>query len=276
MQNLKTTTTSKYLIGAITIISFLSIVCKEKIITTNDDNCNICRDTLENQINPLYPSSVGTYWQYKIYSAGQAGGDDSGWIYNGFNSFNIELKDGTWREDSFSVEIKDKKFICVNDTTYESYGYISYPINSIDSNFIYWAYWNGNDGIYRLGLYNNTYNFFHKGLYIKYPLKKGDKWNDKIVITNGNDFYLFEFINNECLSEMEILSTPAGLLPCYVIFRREKPEDIGGYYDYYEYYSPNIGLVCSVKKYTIPLLSGINGHWEIISVRFLEKYFLTN
>jgi len=277
-KNLKTYFNNKYLVLSI-LISILSLMCNENSNITNsgDDNNNFtCKDTVRNYMNPLYPGNVGTYWQYKYFFNSQLGEEDTGWVYNGFISFSINFNDGSWSEDSFKVEIENKRFICLNDTTYECNIHTGYPLNLTDSNLIRWAYWNGNDGIYSMGLYNNTDSLFHKGLYIKYPLIKGDNWKDKIVITDGYAFYLFEFTVNECISEMEIINTPAGSFPCYVIYRREEPEDVGGYYDYYEYYSPNVGLVCSVKKYTIPPPPGIKGYWRIISVEILTQYSIKN
>jgi len=111
-----------------------------------------------------------------------------------------------------------------------------------------------------------------KGIRIEYPLLEGSTWKGQYIYYNGERFIADKPIFRKCLAINENLITPFGIYQnCFVIWTRALPgEDVGGFDDIYQYYSPGTGLVCQVFKFTAP----DENEWYINNVSFLYDYNL--
>lgn len=114
-----------------------------------------------------------------------------------------------------------------------------------------WLAWNGPNGFYSLGGIAETDTFLVKTLQLKFPAQVGDSWPVLILGYSLSDdqFYVADTLTYSLVAKDEEFETPVGKFKCHVYKYSEKPaEDVLEFWDYYNYYSPGIGLVGLVVK----------------------------
>ncbi len=66
----------------------------------------------------------------------------------------------------------------------------------------------------------------------------------------GAEFFTRKSIFTKCISINEVITTPIGVFKCYVFVNRTiVTDDVNGFYDYYQYYTSDVGLICQVVLY---------------------------
>jgi len=199
--------------------------------------------------SPLNPGEVSSYWKYFGYYNSTVWFRDSNWVYQGFEAFNINFSDSSFEViDSTKREIIDETEISIDNTTYIARAFVNTRLSiQPRKEAPKWLYWNSDDGIYSMGGYSITDTLFVKGLKLKYPVKSGEIWQGHNVFYNGVDFFTRKSIFTKCISVNEVISTPIGTFECYVFINRTiVAEDVSGFYDHYQYYAPDVGLICQV------------------------------
>ena len=109
-----------------------------------------------------------------------------------------------------------------------------------------WFFGNGTDGMYLLGGVSSTDTIVVKILYRKYPAQEGDTWRVPRLsyYLLPKEFFFDDSITYTCVSTDEEFETPLGTFVCYVYHYRIKPEeDVLAYWEYYDYFAPDIGNV---------------------------------
>ncbi len=250
------------------LIFYLFITCS--------DTVNAPHVLKKYNYNPLNPGEVGSYWKYRGYYDSAVWFRDSNWVYQGFEAFNINFSDSSWEvTDSTKREIVEEVEATIGNVTYITKVFMNtkqgvQPRKEASR----WLYWNGNDGIYSIGGYSILDTLFTKGIRIKYPVEAGEIWQGQDVFYTGAEFFTRESIFTKCISVNETISTSIGTFECYVFVNRKiVAEDVNGFYDYYQYYSPDIGLICQVVLNIQPNELSTQG---FVSVLMLYDYYINN
>ncbi|WP_337871641.1 hypothetical protein [Ignavibacterium sp.] len=234
-----------------------------------------CTDTLSFEPNLIVPGNVGSSWKYIVlrYQGAIHHNIDSNWLYTDFSSFNLDFSDSSLiLFDSTERKITGNSIVNFKDTCYEVLAYNSYSLKYSNQINLYFLYWNGDEGLYEMGGISENDTLISKGIRIEYPLYKGNTWKGQYLYYNGERFIVDKPIFRKCLAIDENLITPFGNFQnCFVIWTRASPgDDVGGYDDLYQYYSPEIGLVCQVFKFTAP----DENEWYINNVSILYSHYI--
>jgi len=217
--------------------------------------------------HPLFPAVVGNYWKYKLYTF-KFENWDSSWTYKDINSFGFNVDSLTNFNSYVRREVVDSLFITLNDTIYQCYVFDTYDYRTNEYRGFYYPYWIGEDGVYEMGIFNLSDSLFHKGLRIPSKISLYDIWKGQLSYRLDTSFKT-SFLDEICLSKSEIIQTPIGKVSCYVIkARMQVAEDVAGYYDFYYYYTPNIGLVCKIRLYVM----GDEKMWALDYISMIQGY----
>lgn len=152
--------------------------------------------------------------------------------------------------DTTILEITRQLPVTIDSVTYQASAYIYYVRGGTKPDFE-WLYWHGDDGLYWLGGISAGDTLFNKILGFKYPAVSGTSWSVPIVAYSSFDdrFYIRDTLAFHLISTDEEFETPAGKFKCYVYKYSRKPaDDVSEYWDYYNYYSPGLGLVALVVR----------------------------
>ncbi len=233
-------------------------------------------DTVKSSSHFLWPSKVGSYWDYKGYGFSNHFNTDSNWTYEGFNSFGIDLDTVQSNPSLYRLEIVDSIFINIRDTMYECHVFDGYdPVTEKYRN-LKSPFWIGEHGIYNMGIYvEGKDSVFNKGLYIPSEIPLNENWGGQIAYRlDGFFLQTKSVVEGKCLSKTEVLKTPMGEFECYVIFTRIwQADDIEGYYDYYKYYVPDIGMVCEIRLSVTPIFGpDAYGWWWLDYISIINDY----
>ncbi len=261
-----------FLVFLITVLGFIFFSCESG---TEPEIIDIFpKDTLYSTTHFLWPSTVGSYWDYEGYYFMNHFSLDSSWKYEGFASFGIDLD--TVQSDSFlyKLEIVDSIFINIRDTMYECHVFDVYdPLTEKYRNFKT-PYWIGDDGIYNMGIYGERGDtVFNKGLYIPTEISLNINWRGQMSYKQYGYFHSSPVLERKCLLKNEILNTPIGNFECYVIFTRIwQADDILGYYDYYNYYAQDIGMICTIRLAVTPGIPNGQVQWRLTYISIIKNY----
>ena len=254
------------------VLSFLTSCEYGTNPETNYENI----DTLYSSTHFLWPSTIGSNWDYNFYQFSNHFSSDSNWTYQGFNSFGIDFDTIKITPSLYRLEIIDSVFININDTVYECHvfdGY--YPVTNTYKNLRF-PFWVSEKGIYTMGVYvAGKDSLFNKGLYIPSEISLNENWGGQISYRiGGNYLETSSVIERKCLTKDEIINTPMGKFKCYVIYTRtSQAYDIAGYYDFYDYYAPDVGLVCTVRLAVTPILGPDSyGWWWLNYISIINNY----
>jgi len=147
--------------------------------------------------------------------------------------------------DTTVLEITRQILVTIDSVTYQGSAYKYYVQGAAKPDFE-WLYWNGDDGLYRLGGVSSQDSFYVKRLAFKYPAEIGESWFYSNLAYSRVDeqFYTRDTLNIFLIAKEEEFETPAGKFYCYVYKYSRKPaDDVFEHWDYYDYFSPGIGLV---------------------------------
>jgi len=261
------------------ILLFILLFIVNVFYSCSDSGTSIVKKphvTMQYNYNPLNPGKVGSYWKYLTYYNSAIWFRDTNWVYHGFDAFNIDYNTYAWQViDSTRREIIEEIEVNIGDTTFITKAFENIRLhNQQTSENPKWLYWNGDCGIYALGGYSAADTLFEKGIKIKYPVEAGEIWHGQDVIYNGADFFTRPSIYTKCISVNEKINTPIGTFECYVfVDRKIVAEDVSGFYDYYKYYSPEVGLICQVVLNIQPNEQLTKG---FVSVLMLYDYLILN
>ncbi|MCU7491552.1 MAG: hypothetical protein HF300_13260 [Ignavibacteria bacterium] len=109
-----------------------------------------------------------------------------------------------------------------------------------------WLYSNGENGVYQCGGISSADTVFKRDLIYKNPVNKGESWPVPSLVYDpfNQKFFIEEILNYDCYSTNDTLETPAGTFACTVYhYKRHPDNDVLEYWEYFEYYAPNIGRV---------------------------------
>ncbi|MGE5437700.1 MAG: hypothetical protein ACM3O3_10770 [Syntrophothermus sp.] len=189
-----------------------------------------CEDTTNypNLSNWLIPLKEGNFWEYKLESQ--------------FNEDSVPLF------TSYTTQRILSQFNAFKDcSSYETYIY-----DRESSSNEHWIYWQDSTGFYSLGGFSKTDTLIGKNLIFKYPANVGDEWQNQNIIYDSQNFSYGDSITIKCISTNKNFITPAGNFKCYVYYRRQKiADDVGGFFDIYDYLVPNFGHIGQEVFYTI-------------------------
>jgi len=264
-----------YILFLLGLLVFSSNSCSDDTIVTPPDNTIITPPKMEYydyNYNELNPGRVGSYWKYLGFFRSNEWERDSNWVYSGLDSFNLDLSEKAWYViDSTKREIVGEIDAVIGNSTYLTRAFTNTRVNYAGNiEKTKWLYWNGEDGVYSMGGYTAIDTLFEKRLRIKYPVEQGENWEEYSVLYTGEMFFTRETIFTKCIATNETITTPFGTFECYVILSRKIiAEDAGGYDDFYQYFSPNIGLVCQVVLSIPPDASYVSG---VLSLLFVYDY----
>lgn len=225
----------------------------------------------------LLPAKIGNYWEYTRYTP-DLGSSDSALVYKNFNSFGLLLNSDVTQQ-SIRWEIIDSIDVKLNHIIYPSYVFDFYSFDQ--SKYVNYnkPYWFGEEGIYHMGIFEKGGDtLFSKGLYIPSNITLNSSWNGSSLIRYNGIFTSKNVEERKCISKNEIIETPIGKYNCYVIYTREnEADDYTLYIDSYEYFAPNIGLVCKVVIDIVPdyeILPNYRGWWRIRYVYMINNYIV--
>ncbi len=181
----------------------------------------------------IMPLSAGTAWSYVSYT------------YVG-DSLVAGLTDS-----SKQAIVGSTRVTC--DGQQYSVGLMAFFYGSVDTPMsnLRWLYWNGTDGLYNLGGFASEDTLVLSALNIRFPVAQGDSWRVSHLVFDLllRKFTVLDTLVYSCISTADQLATPAGTFDCYVYHYRIRPEDdVSEYWDYYDYYAPDIGKVGTVIK----------------------------
>ena len=254
-------------------ICFFTISC-ESGVNPIEEKKQI--DTLYSTTHFLWPTKVGSYWDYKGYNFMNHYDFDSNWTYEGFASFGLDLDTIKSVASLYRLEIVDSVFINIDDTLYSCHVLGGYDLVTKEYNDLKFPYWTGYGGIYSMGIYaGRTDSVFSKGLYIPSEIPLNENWGGQIAYRiDGFLLQTSTVLERKCFSKTEVLKTPIGEFKCHVIFTRIwQADDIAGYFDYYDYYAPGIGKVCRVRLAVTPILGPERyGWWWLTNISLIENY----
>lgn len=261
------------LIFKLVIISLISVSCEKSFEPVSNF---VKLDTLYSTEHYLWPSKVGNYWDYEAYAFLNHFSTDSNWAYKGFNSFNIDLDTVQSSPSLYRIEIVDSVFINISDTIYECHVFDVYDHATQNYRNLKSPYWIGDKGIYNMGIFvEGKDSVFNKGLYIPDEIPLNENWGGQIAYRiDGFLLQTTSVLERKCLSKNEVLNTPMGAFECYVIFTRIwQADDIAGYYDYYNYYAPGVGMVCTIRLAVTPILGPTSyGWWWLNYISIINNY----
>jgi hypothetical protein len=255
------------------IVSLILISCDN---CTNPEHEDSQIDTLYSTTHFLWPSAVGSYWDYKVYDFSNHFSTDSNWTYEGFNSFGIDLDTVQIEPSMYRLEVVDSIFINISDTMYECHVFDGYdPVTEKYSN-LKTPYWIGEDGLYNMGIYvEGKDTLFNKGLYIPAEIPLNVNWGGQFAYRiDGFLLQTSSVLERKCFSKTEILNTPMGKFECYVILTRIwQADDIHGYFDFYNYYVSGVGLICTIRLNVMPILGPSRyGWWWLDYISIINNY----
>jgi len=220
-------------------------------------------DTAKTFTHFLWPSNIGSYWIYSEYKFPGFGNSDKNWNFNGFNSFGVDFDTVSTNPTFYRAEITESIFITLNDTVYPSF--------VLNTGFKL-PYYTGIDGVYNMGIYNQGDSLFQNGLFLPVQMELNKPWASQFVARSPSGFYAIPTVDKRLLSLNDTVTTPAGDFVCYVIRTRIiEADDYPGYIDFYEYFSPNVGLVAKIRIFFVP-----NEYWFLDYIRLLKEFDLNN
>lgn len=266
MNNIKSSSFSKIMI--LIFIALFIIDCSESILEPNYKTT---------KPHSLLPAKVGNYWTYIRYTP-DLGSPDTALVYKNYNSFGL-LLNSSIPQQKIKWEIVDSIDIKLNNTIYPSYVFDFYSFDQ--SKYVNYnkPYWFGEGGIYNMGVFETGVDtFFSKGLYIPSIIQINEPWNGSSVFRYDGKLTSANVIERKCISKNEIIETPVGKYNCYVIYTREnEADDYTLYIDSYEFFAPNIGLVCKIVIDIVPdyeILETHRGWWRIRYIYMINNYSL--
>lgn len=171
----------------------------------------------------LMPLAVGNWWEYEIIRPG--------WE---------NPHQGTVRE-SVSEQIE----VSVDGENYLAWGWNS-EIDRGSYPEFKWLNRNGEGGLYALGGIAETDTIFRNILAYKYPSTIGESWkyHQALFSMSNFKFYVSDTLKITLLDNNRAIETPAGKFKCHVYyFQISMGYDVPGYFGYYIYYKPGIGLI---------------------------------
>ncbi len=243
----------KYIISILLLI--LAISCEDPI----DNTSGI--DTLSTGEHFLWPLELGNYWGYTSYDFRGRYDEieicnfDTSWAYEGFHSFGVTLDSIPIEPYMYRYEVVGEEYIRIGDTVYVCHILDTYNFTSDEYTNFNTPFWAGDDGLYNMGIYGGGDTILSKGLYIPSNIELDSPWGGQFPYKQHGFFHASTVVDRRCLSKTELLTTPIGNFECYVIFTRIwQAEDIAGWFDYYEYYSPGVGRVCLIRLSVSPVL----------------------
>jgi hypothetical protein len=240
-------------------------------------NCNNTTEPLFEKISShfLLPAKVGNYWEYNRYTP-FIGSPDTALVYKNYNSFGVSFY-SVAPSKKLKWEVVDSIDIKIGNTTYPSYVFdYYYPDQNVYGNFNK-PYWFGEDGIYNMGIFEKGVDtVFSKGLYIPTTIPLNSPWNGTLVYKQEGKLLSKQVIDRKCLSKNETIETPSGRFDCYVIYTRiREADDYTLFIDTYEYFAPNIGLICKVGIDIVPygeVLPEYPGWWKLRYINLLTNF----
>lgn len=242
--------------------------------TTCSENINEPK-IMESTPHFLLPATIGNYWEYTRYTP-DLGSSDTALVYKNFKSFGL-LFNSDVPQQSIRWEIIDSIDIKLNNVIYPSYVFDFYSLDQ--SRYLNYnkPYWFGEDGIYHMGIFEKGVDtFFQKGLYIPASILLNSNWNGSSVLRYDGKLTSKNVIERKCISKNEIIETPIDNYNCYVIYTREdEADDYTLYIDSYEYFAPDIGLVCKVVIDIVPdyeVLPTHRGWWRVRYAYMINNY----
>ena len=179
----------------------------------------------------LIPLAVGNYWAYR----------------DSFYSDNSPIEGLT---DSAKVVITNEFSHLPGSGDQQSYIWQWYY--PLDQELDYkWIYWNGTDGVYILGGLSSADTLYTKHRILKYPVRLYASWEvPRLVYDLIDQQWLLDpdsSFTYSCVAIDSLLMTPIDSFRCVVFHhRRRQAEDVAGYWDIYDFYTPDIGLVAQI------------------------------
>ncbi len=168
----------------------------------------------------LQPLAVGNWWEYEFLRPGWTNPHQG--IVHTIVSEQIE--------------------VVVDGKTYTAWTW-----HDEQDHLIMWLRRNGENGIYLMGGISDTDTLFTNELHYKYPARAGESWEFPLLVYDytTNSFQISGTRKIKLIDNNRIVQTPAGDFRCYVYyFRISMGEDVpGGFFGYYQFYSPGVGLV---------------------------------
>jgi hypothetical protein len=171
----------------------------------------------------LQPLAVGNWWEYEILRPQ--------WP---------NPHQGTVREI-----VSEKLNVHINGVVYPTVAWNA-DINWEDFPEYKWLARNGDEGLYLMGGIAETDTFFMNELQYKYPAEVGESWQAPRLAFSRFDFkfYIADTLEVTLVDINKEVNAPAGNFRCYVYyFRVPIADDVLGYFGYYQFYSPRLGLV---------------------------------
>lgn len=255
------------LLFLITVALILNITNCSEIVDPPLNNKIL--DTAKSYTHFLWPSKKGSYWiydNYRIYDDNNfpIGNNDSNWTYINFKSFGIDLDTVKIQPTIYQTEISDSIYITLNDTVYPCF---------VFNNGFRIPYYSGQDGIYNLGIFEEGGDtLIHKGMFLPAQIELNKPWIAQFVARGPSGFFAIQPIDKRLISLNDTITTSLGEFVCHVIKTRIiEADDYPGYLDFYEYYSPNIGLIAKVRIFILP-----KAYWFLDYIEVLKEYNLNN
>lgn len=209
-------------------------------IFDNDDN--------KLQEGVLQPFAVGNWWEYEIQRFSEP--------------------------DTVREVVSELVEVTVGDETFISFAWNS-EIDWGDFPEYIWLARNGDQGLYLMGGVAETDTLFINALQYKYPAEVGETWEVPQVSFSRTDyqFYISDTLSVTLIDNNRQIETPSGKYSCFVYyFQVSMGYDVLGYFGYYLYYKPGIGLVAQEEWGEHP--SGNPDQNQLLSRLVLIDYHL--
>jgi hypothetical protein len=152
--------------------------------------------------------------------------------------------------DTTIFEITREVTVTIASMAHRAFAY-TYSLQGSSQTGIQFLLWNGSDGLYWLGGISPRDSLFAKILGYKYPANAGESWLVPIIAysESNNRFYVRDTLKFELVGTNEEFETPSGKFDCYVYKYSRKPSnDVSERWDYYDYFSPGVGLVGFISR----------------------------
>jgi hypothetical protein len=216
-------------------------------------SCNLVDANSPPTANDLQPLAVGNWWEYAIIRPQ--------WQ---------NPHQGTVREIvSYEIEA------ITNEGVFKAWAWRS----DIDWGLLpepNWLARNGDGGLYLMGGIADTDTFIINEIQYKYPAEPGDTWSVPRLSFSQTEykFYISDTLEITLVDNKREVETPAGRFRCYVYYYRiPMGEDVLGYFGYYMFYSPGVGLIMQEEWGEHPSGNGEEG--TLLSVILLNEYYLS-
>ncbi|MGE5316336.1 MAG: hypothetical protein ACM3Q4_16700 [Acidobacteriota bacterium] len=156
--------------------------------------------------------------------------------------------------DTFRIDFLGTTTISIEGRAYpvlkQSGGYY------VDSSELTNLYWEGPDGLYRMGIYDSYDTLYTKILTYKYPVHAGDTYEYRMISISPADTYYVspQILTMKVIAVDTLITTPAGTFKCNQYQYTKRPvDDVAEFWQYNLYYAPGIGLIAG---HTVSAKSG--------------------